>query len=390
MLQLIDVFQSQNWQITYASTSLKSDFAVNLASLQIESSIIKINDKSFDTFITELNPTIVVFDRFIIEEQFGWRVSEILPNCIKILDTEDLHCLRKRRQVALKENRTFNEIDLLKSDIAKREIASILRCDLSLIISSYEMQLLKGTFRIDANLLCYVPFLLDELSNNIQLPFFQERNHFYFIGNFLHQPNADTVLYLKKDIWPLLSKKLPKAELHIYGAYPTQQILQLHNTKERFFVKGRVENVNDTVKQYKICLAPIRFGAGLKGKLIEAMQNGTPSITSSIGAEAMHQNLKWSGCIENDIIKIVTASTLLYQDKELWLTAQQNGFKIINTCYNKNDYSSHLIEVILLISRNLSHHRTQNFMGSLLQHHTLKSTKYLSQWIEAKNKNISK
>ena len=87
--------------------------------------------------ITELQPDIVVFDRFMVEEQFGWRVAECCPNALRILDTIDLHCLRLARQVAVKEQREFS-VDDLFSDTAKREIASILRCDVSLMVSEFE------------------------------------------------------------------------------------------------------------------------------------------------------------------------------------------------------------------------------------------------------------
>jgi len=391
MLQLIEAFQSQHWDITYASTSLKNEFAFNLSSLQINTKTIELNNKSFDTFISNLKPTIVVFDRFIIEEQFGWRVAEKLPNCLRILDTEDLHCLRKTREIALKENRVFKETDLLKEDSAKREIASILRCDLSIIISKYEMKLLKNLFKIDESLLIHTPFLLDSVRESAfkKFPTYTNREHLYFIGNFLHQPNYDAVLFLKKEIWPVLSKKLPKIELHIYGAYPTQKVNQLHNKKERFIIKGRVEDLKEILPNYRICLAPIRFGAGLKGKFIEAMLFGTPSITTSIGSEAMHKSIEWSGFISNNSGSIINNTVTLYNNGTIWNSKQHQAIKIINKCYGKNKYSKKLIHQIVKTQKNLTKHRANNFMGELLQHHALQSTKYFSQWIEAKNKNLS-
>jgi hypothetical protein len=84
----------------------------------------------------------------MIEEQFGWRVAENCPKAIRLLDTEDLHCLRTARQKAFKENRAFALNDLLSEEVAKREIASILRCDLSFIISEFEMTILKEVFKL--------------------------------------------------------------------------------------------------------------------------------------------------------------------------------------------------------------------------------------------------
>ncbi len=387
MLQLIQFFIAQKYEITYASTAGVSDFSLNLQTLGIKCTSIKINDASFDLFLQKTNPTIVLFDKFILEEQFGWRVSEICPNTIKILDTEDLHCLRKTREIVYKNKITYKETDILKLDITKREIASILRCDVSLIISKYEMELLKNRFKIEESMLLYIPFMLDtilekEQNNSIN---FINRKHFYFIGNFLHKPNVESVLYLKKTIWKEIAKKLPNVELHIFGAYPTQQILQLHNTKERFLVKGRLKNIYE-LKKYRILLAPILFGAGLKGKFIEAMQNFTPSITTKIGQEGIGNTKNWSGKVCASEKEIITNAIKLYTNSIAWKTAQENGIEILNTNFNKDFFQKKLQEKITFLIKNLKTHRDTNFIGQLLQYHTLQSTKYLSKWIEAKNK----
>ena len=390
MLQLITQFQQQGYAITFASPAMDSDFMVNLAPLNVDKKSIVLNCSSFDVFIKELNPTVVLFDRFMIEEQFGWRVAENCPDALRILDTEDLHCLRLARQKVFKADAAFSISDVLKEDVAKREIASILRCDLSLIISEFEMELLKTTFKIDEKLLYYLPFLLDEISEETftNLPAFEERKNFVFIGNFLHEPNWNAVQYLKESIWPLLRKELSDAELHIYGAYPSQKVTQLHQPKDSFYIKGRADDANEVVQNARIVLAPLRFGAGIKGKLIEAMQCGTPSVTTAIGAESMQGNLPWNGAVTNAIDEFIKAAIELYQNKTLWTTAQQNGIAIINQRYSKKLFENDFALKIQFLQSNLAQHRLDNFFGSLLQHHTLSSTKYMSRWIEAKNKKV--
>lgn len=388
MMQLISIFKENGFEITFASAAQDSDFMVDLAKFGVQKVGIELNSSSFDDFIKELNPDVVLFDRFMIEEQFGWRVIENCPKAIRILDTEDLHCLRTARQKAFKENRTFELVDLLSEEVAKREIASILRCDLSLIISQFEMKILKDVFRIDEELLFYLPFLVNKMeeSDLLKLPFFEDRKNFVFIGNFLHEPNWNTVQHLKESIWPFLKKEFPDAVLEVYGAYPSQKVLQLHQPKNGFFIMGRAEDANVVVKKARIVLAPIRFGAGLKGKLLEAMQCGTPSITTSIGSEAMHENLSWNGFIEDNPEAFAKKAIELYQNENLWKEAQKNGIKIINGCYQKSDYSNELLSVVNSLLIDSESHRLHNFMGNLLQHHAYKSTMYMSKWIEAKNK----
>lgn len=387
MLQLISFFQKSKYRITFVSTAAKTDKSYILEELQIKTFGIELNDSGFDLFLKELNPDIVLFDRFLTEEQFGWRVAENCPRSIRILDTEDLHFLRYARHEALKKNKKLS-LDYLVNDLTKREIASIYRCDLSLIISKYEYDLLIKNFKIDSSILIYLPFLLDKLDSEIisSYPDFDERTNFMTIGNFHHEPNWNAVLHLKNTIWPLIRKKLPKAELHIYGAYATEKVNQLHHKKEGFIIKGWAERAKDVFIHAKVCLAPLQFGAGLKGKLIDAMLYGTPSVTTKIGAEAMHDDLLWNGFVTDDPYEFANRSVEIYKNKKLWIKAQNNGIAIINTCYDKERYETNFNKTIQQILNHLNEHRLNNFTGAMLQHHTLKSTKYLSKWIEEKNK----
>jgi glycosyltransferase involved in cell wall biosynthesis len=384
MMQLVALFQEENYQITFASTASVSERTANLEAQHISVKNILLNDSSFDDFIKELNPETVLFDRYITEEQFGWRVSENCPNALKILDTEDLHFLRKAREEVIKKGNTVSEANLF-SETAKRELASILRCDLSLIISEFEMELLQNTFKISSELLYYLPFLVETFSEEKSIPSFEVRQNFLAIGNLLHAPNVDSVLQLK-EIWPEIKNQLPEAELHIYGAYAPQQILQLNNKKEGFIIKGWVENVENLMKNYRVQLASLRFGAGLKGKLLDAMRFGLPSVTTEVGAEGMCGNLPFGGSITTSKEDFINASVELSSNEKLWEEAQQNGFSIIAKRFKKSIFSEDFKKHILRLSENLEKHRQENFMGQIIQHHTVQSTKYLSKWITEKNK----
>ena len=349
------------------------------------------NDAGFNAFAKAKQPNIVLFDRFMVEEQFGWRIAQECPDALRILDTEDLHCLRKARQQALKEQRDFTE-KVLISEVAKREIASIYRCDLTLMISSYEMQLLQQFFKVPQDLILYLPFL-EEHAEGPFMPF-DNRQHFVSIGNFLHPPNWDATLQLKNEIWPLIKKQLPEAQLHVYGAYPSGKVLQLHNEKEGFLIKGRATDAQEVLSKARVLLAPLRFGAGLKGKFIDAMQCGTPNVTTQIGVEGMQDDLDWCGAVatlgqaQGDLgaQNFAKAAVQLYTNKKFWIQAQENGVTILNTLFQKTDFEADLIYRLQTTFENLEKHREDNFTGQLLQHHTIQSTKYMSKWIAEKNK----
>lgn len=386
MMQIIESFQSNNWKIHFVSTAADSAFKFPLETINIDYSIVQLNHSSFDDFIKKLNPTIVLFDRFMVEEQFGWRVSEICPDAIKILDTEDLHFLRNARQTAFKEKRDFTENDLF-SDLAKREIASIYRCDFSIIISEYEMNLLKSTFNIPEQILLYLPLFFEPKNINFGSSF-TERKNFFFIGNFYHEPNKQTVQILKEKIWPSIRKKLPDAELHIYGAYVSEHFLNLTNEKSGFIVKGRAENSKELFQSYKVLLAPMPFGAGLKGKILEAMANSCPFISNEIGVEGIFDSSEYEEFICNNYLDFAEAAVKIYQQKNSWNEAQKIGIEQLKSNFNFTNYKDVLLDKTEDFRLNLNEKRRFNFIGEILNSEMNQSKRYLSKWIEEKNKTI--
>jgi O-antigen biosynthesis protein len=402
MLSILKSFLSADWEVTFASPALQGEHKIDLTALGIKEQNIALNCASFDRFVEALQPDIVLFDRFMLEEQFGWRVAKHCPEALRILDTEDMHSLRHARHQALKQGRELQTADL-NSDMAKREVASIFRCDLSLIISAYEYQLLQQHYQVPKELLFLCPFMLDlsaiQSGVTTQLSYAQ-RQHFISIGNFRHEPNWDAVLWLKQSIWPLIRGQLPEAELHIYGAYPPKKATQLHNPKQGFLVKGWVADAQQAMTNARVCLAPLRFGAGLKGKLIEAMLCDTPSVTTDIGAEGMHgmaegqDVLTWPGFVVNfDVTQqencahiFAQRAVALYQQENTWQAHQTYNNVWLQKHFDALHIQPRLIQGIRALKDKLSTHRGLNFIGQMLHHHTLKSTQYMAQWIEAKNR----
>lgn len=387
MLQLLALFLDHGYQVCFASPAQKTEYSSNLEALGIQEKKIAINDSSVDVFLEMLSPSVVLFDRFMMEEQLGWRIREQCPHALTILDTEDLHFLRKAREKAFKQSNASRDLNLY-TDETKRELAAILRCDLSLIISEVEMQLLQRKFGIKESTLFYLPFLFSNPLEEAQdLPGFNEREGFMSIGNFLHAPNWDQVLYLKEEIWPLIREQLPEATIEIYGAYTSEKVNQLHQPKTGFIVQGRAKNLKEVMSRKRVLLAPLRFGAGLKGKLVDAMRFGLPSVTTSVGAEAIGGKYPWSGEIANNATTIALKAVHYYNRQKPWEKAQKNGFQILAKRFNRSEFEGNLIFTINHLLENLELVRNQNFLGQILNHQHLKSTKYMSLWIEEKNKN---
>jgi glycosyltransferase involved in cell wall biosynthesis len=379
MLQLLQGFKENDFKVVFASTAQQTQYSLNLSTLEIEAVPIKLNHSSFDVFIAELKPDIVVFDRFMIEEQFGWRVAEFAPKALRILNTEDLHSLRNTRRLCYKSHVPFTAEKWKDNDSTKREIAAIYRSDLTLLISSVETALLEDVFRVPKTILFTIPFMLE--ASGDKFPSFEARKDFVFIGNGKHAPNIDAIKYLKSAIWPAIRKELPEANLNIYGAYLPQQVNEMHNPSNGFLVHGWLKDLEETLGKTCVNLAPLRFGAGLKGKVIDGMRNGTPTVTTTIGAEGI-PNLH----AYDDTISFTKCALELYSNKWTWLKSQQLQQQIIAAHFLKEQLAPLFFERIDDISHDLLQHRSNNFIGALLQHQTMASTKFMSKWIEEKNK----
>ncbi len=394
MLSIIMSCVKAGHNVTFLTAAAESSHKADLNSLGVVSRDIALNCSSFSTLIRELQPDVVVFDRYMTEEQFSWRVKESCPNAIRVLNTEDLHSLRQARHDAVKKTGNAENANL-NNELAQREIAAILRSDITLVISQYELSLLKDVYHVPDAQLFYSPLVMGEPAQ--RLPSFEERTHLVHIGNFRHAPNWDAVLQLKQHIWPALKRALPQAELHIYGAYPPKKATQLHNEKQGFLVKGWAENVDEVLLTSRLLIAPLRFGAGIKGKLLDAMRCATPSITTWIGTEGIVDNAQaphssWPGAVcscdtaATDVIQqYVTQAISLYTQEKEWSKASQQSLSLSKQ-FVKKQPSEKLVTRIESLVEHREAHREALFMQGLLWHKTLSATKYMSQWIEAKNK----
>lgn len=410
MLSIIERCLAANFNVTFLTAATDSEHKADLLTMGVNVQSVALNCSSFNALIADIAPDVVVFDRYMTEEQFSWRVKEVCPNALRVLNTEDLHSLRHARHEAVKKHGDAS-LAHLHSELAQREIASIIRSDLTLVISKKEMALLTEHYGVPLAQLQYHPLVVGPSISSA--PSFEQRSHFIHIGNFRHAPNWDAVLQLKQHLWPSIKKALPHAELHIYGAYPPKKATQLHNEKQGFLVKGWASDVESVMMNAKALIAPLRFGAGIKGKLLDAMRCGTPSITTWIGAEGIAedsvdvdssmnakaenevknlQSVQWPGALcdadTSDAAVIrdyVERAVALYEDEKVWNLANKHTASLLDV-FKQQQPGMPLIERINELKQGQDKHRDTLFMQSLLWHQTLAASKYMSQWIEAKSK----
>ena len=384
-MRLLEACQDAGYEVRFVSPCQENLHQRALENRGIRTARLLPNDPLFDSYISDYKPKLVCFDRFMIEEQFSWRVREQVPQALRILDTVDLHSLRRERQRSVTSGDRSPSTAL--SDDTLRELAAIYRSDLSLIISRTEALLLQNQFGVPSSLLEITGFFYPD-----PLPFcgWEERANLVFIGNGLHAPNVDAVRLLKHTLWrpirtALAERGLPDVELHIYGAYLSQEILQFNNPREGFHVKGKTDDLYGTLQQYRCNLAPLRFGAGLKGKVSDGWMVGTPCVATPLAAEGMLSGEQFGGVIEECIEQYPQRVAELYTERVAWEKAQTSGRKILTTLFSQATNARNFQERLVRLMHEGEHMREQNIVGSMLWYHGLRSTEYFSRWIECKN-----
>ena len=390
ILSLAQCFLKAGYRILFASAAQTTENSQDLKDLGLSARAILLNHESFNRSLKEWKPDIVVFDRFITEEQYGFRVQSVCPNALRIIDTEDFHSLREARRLILKENGEEFPLDALldenrligkmqETELCYREIASYTRSDLNLMISDFESYLLQKFFKFSEQKIHTIPFLSQE---NARGPAFEERRDFVSIGSFRHAPNVDACLWLCRTLWPEIRKKLPKASLNLYGSYITPQMSQLHSPENGIFMRGRAYSAHEVLRHSRVLLAPLRFGAGQKGKILDALQTKTPYVTTPIGTEGMQNQ---AGVEVRNAGDFVKQAILLYENQKLWNSFHQAASSEFERLFSFEDHQKSLIKRISFLQENLLKHRKTGFMERMLNFHSSRASRFMSQWIEEKN-----
>ena len=372
------------------------------------------------------NLQVVIFDRFFSEEAYSFHFHRYKPNVLRVLDMQDMHSLRAHRQSIVENESGSEKSSSLLSSIPKvvssyprlkqmkddhhhakkgkkdvnstllRELASIHRSDLTLVCSPYELSLLRDEYGIPSHKLALASFFIESSdvsnNNNDTSTTFHERKDFVTLGGFKHPPNIDQVKVLKYDIWPKILKEIPNANLYVYGAYPHQSISKLHDERNGFHIKGYAESLEEILSSSKVMLAPLRYGAGIKGKIIDSWRFGCPVVTTPIGSEGMTDDNddQWGGSIAFDSDGFVQSAIDIYTNESKWTSSQRKGTDLLERLFNAETNFRDLNANMSNAMQNLQERRERDYVSAMLWQQQTRSTEYFSKWIEQKELSRSK
>lgn len=398
---LIQTLQDHGFQVLCVSPSRLNEHTEKLArEHNVQCVQADANTDTFEKLLLESSPQLVLFDRFIAEEMYGWQARKFAPDAVRVLDLQDVHFLRKAREFLVKkrgveftetlDGQTLN-VDAVEKQVI-RELASIHRSDLTLFVSDFERDVLVNRFQIDGDALHCCDFFYPHSDPAAFRPFL-ERKDVAFIGGFKHPPNVDAIEWMKESILPLFRSSADDPEIHVYGSYAnTARYSKLDNPKRGFRLMGFASDVHETLSQYRLTVAPLRFGAGIKGKIADSWHVGTPCVSTSIGAEGMTlvgsestQSQVWGGAIADDPASFAGAMTALYSNEAEWRSAQSTGAEICRTRYDRERNTSSLMQRLeqALVHKHAA--RERNWMGKILWSEKFRATEYMSRFIRAKN-----
>jgi glycosyltransferase involved in cell wall biosynthesis len=156
---------------------------------------------------------------------------------------------------------------------------------------------------------------------------FEERQHLLFVGNLAHRPNADAIHYFMRDIFPLIKRSLPEAKVFIVGDNASTEFLTY--ASDNIEVTGYLPDIAPLLQSCRVFIAPLRFGAGVKGKVGEAMSYALPLVTTSIGAEGFGLVNESSALIADTPEAFAAAVVRLYSDNGLWQCLARNSRRLV-------------------------------------------------------------
>ncbi len=266
-------------------------------------------------------------------------LKRMAPAARIIYDTVDLHYLRERRQAAIEKNPLMAErAERTRQD----ELKLITEADASIVVSPVEKELL--TNEVPRANVHVVQLVIPEEPPG---PGFEPRRDILFIGGYQHSPNAEAVLYFCREILPAVRTKVPGMRFLILGSRPTPEIQALAN--EHVQVLGFQKDISPYFNACRLMVAPLRFGAGIKGKLGTSFSFGLPVVATSVAAEGMYLQHGREVLIADTPQEFADAVLRLYDDPVLWASMSQAGRQLVRERYSPEVIREGLRQVIASI-----------------------------------------
>jgi GT2 family glycosyltransferase/glycosyltransferase involved in cell wall biosynthesis len=279
---------------------------------------------------------LVILSRLHVALKHFKRVKNYCPRAAVIYDTVDLEHVRVSRHAALthdEQSRTY--ADRMK----KAELRLASAADRILTVSEAD----KKTLLEDCPHLS-IQVLPDIYPLHPPVIPYKDREDLLFVGGFNHHPNTDAMAWFLPDIFPRIRQSLPGIRVLIIGENPPEEILAFAGNDVIFL--GHADDLRQYLQRCRIAIAPLRYGSGLKGKIIQSMSNGLPLVTTAVGAEGAFLRDGENALIADDAQGFARSVARLYQNQELWENVSAGSSETVQEHFSKSSWQEELSRVI--------------------------------------------
>jgi GT2 family glycosyltransferase len=250
----------------------------------------------------------VMISRHYVAVNYISLLERYCPDARFIFDTVDLHYLREERLAELEDSLPLKRV---ATQTRRSELAVIKAADATLVVSPFEKSVLEQAAP-DARV--HVISNVHEVVGS-RRPWSQ-RKDIFFVGGYQHPPNVDAAIWFVSSVWPLVRKQLPEISFHLIGSKATEQIRSLHGNGVQFH--GFVKSLEPWLDQCRLAVAPLRYGAGVKGKVNISMSRGQPVVATPTAVEGMFVSSGEEVLIAEGAEEFAAGIVRLYQDEQLW------------------------------------------------------------------------
>ncbi len=267
---------------------------------------------------------VIVLSRVEVADRYIDRVRRAAPEAFVMFDTVDLHFLREERMARLQGDRHLLDLAMKRRE---QELAVAAKADVTLVVSPIEQDVIK---ELSPGLAVAILSNIHE-THGCNTPF-AGREGMLFIGGFNHPPNVDAMLYFAGDVLPIIRQSLGDVPVYIVGSNPPPEVRAL--ASEQIHVTGYVEDVSGYFDRCRLSVAPLRYGAGVKGKMNMSMSYGLPVVATSIAAEGMHLKNGVDVLVGDDAPAFADSVVRLYRNSALWARLSENGLLNVETHFS--------------------------------------------------------
>ena len=283
---------------------------------------------------------LVLMSRHYIAAKHLDTVRQLAPDALTVFDTVDLHFLRAERLAELNSSAVARIATRATRD---EELALMRKAEVTLVVSHVEQELLE---RIEPRARVMVLSNIHE-SQEGGKPF-EEREGLVFVGGFRHPPNVDAMLWYAAEVLPLLRKKLSGVKTYVVGGDASPTLRELGG--DDLIFTGYVPDITPYLSGCRLSIAPLRYGAGVKGKVNQAMSHGLPVVATTPSTEGMHLTPGVDVLVGDSAEAFAEAVARAYTDTDLWHSLAEGGRENVRVHFSRGTALRAITRLLALAS----------------------------------------